>query len=261
MARGSLTDKQWVRLEALLPELPVMGRKPRDRRQVFDGIWWRARTGSPWRDVPERYGPWETAYSVFRRWQIDGTWARILKKLQTNVTAHSRVRPGRTVTNGSLLTTNGTPVASSLIGQNFALPKKNPRDAKEPLRPDPKWFQPRPSAGGYDPTIPGASNLGPNNTDLIKTVRDRRSAVAAFDGVPPESVPADAVTAGGSGLDPAISPAYAYEQVDRVAKARHLAPAEVKRLVAHHVQGRVLGFLGQERVNVVELNHDLARLM
>ncbi|MGC5004928.1 potassium-transporting ATPase subunit KdpC [Streptomyces sp. DT203] len=163
--------------------------------------------------------------------------------------------------NGSMLTTNGTPVASSLIGQNFALPKKNPDDAKEPLRPDPKWFQPRPSAGGYDPMNSGASNLGPNNTDLIKTVRIRRAAVAAFDGVPPESVPADAVTAGGSGLDPAISPAYAYEQVDRVAKARRLAPANVRALVANHVQGRVLGFLGQKRVNVVELNHALAGLM
>ncbi|MET8514506.1 potassium-transporting ATPase subunit KdpC [Streptomyces sp. NPDC005077] len=163
--------------------------------------------------------------------------------------------------NGSLLTTNGTPVASGLIGQNFALPKKNPDDAKEPLRPDPKWFQPRPSAGGYDPMNSGASNLGPNKTDLIKTVRIRRAAVAAFDGVPPESVPADAVTASGSGLDPAISPAYAYEQVDRVAKARRLGPAKVKALVAHHVQGRVLGFLGQERVNVVELNHALAGLM
>ncbi|MCX4391519.1 potassium-transporting ATPase subunit KdpC [Streptomyces sp. NBC_00264] len=162
--------------------------------------------------------------------------------------------------NGSLLTTNGTPVASSLIGQNFSLPKKNPQDEKETPRPDPKWFQPRPSAGGYDPTSSGASNLGPNNTDLIKTVQDRRAAVAAFDGVQPASVPADAITAGGSGLDPAISPAYAYEQVDRVAKARHLAPTEVRTLVARHVQGRVLGFLGQERVNVVELNHDLARL-
>lgn len=162
--------------------------------------------------------------------------------------------------NGSLLTTNGTPVASSLIGQNFSLPKKNPRDEKEAPRPDPKWFQPRPSAGGYDPTISGASNLGPNNTDLIRTVKDRRAAVAAFDGVQPASVPADAVTASGSGLDPAISPAYAYEQVDRVAKARHLAPTEVRALVARHVQGRVLGFLGQERVNVVVLNHDLARL-
>ncbi|GAA1333027.1 potassium-transporting ATPase subunit C [Streptomyces sanglieri] len=143
--------------------------------------------------------------------------------------------------NGSLLTTNGTPVASSLIGQNFSLPKRNPQDEKETPRPDPKWFQPRPSAGGYDPTSSGASNLGPNNTDLIKTVHERRTAVAAFDGVSPASVPADAITAGGSGLDPAISPAYAYEQVDRVAKARHLAPAEVRTLVARHVQGRVLG--------------------
>ncbi|MCX5107747.1 potassium-transporting ATPase subunit KdpC [Streptomyces sp. NBC_00378] len=162
--------------------------------------------------------------------------------------------------NGSLLKTNGTPVASSLIGQNFSLPKKNPQDETETLRPDPKWFQPRPSAGGYDPTASGASNLGPNNTDLIRTVRERRAAVAAFDGARPESVPVDAVTASGSGLDPAISPAYAYEQVNRVAKARHLAPNKVRKLVARHVQGRVLGFLGQERVNVVELNHDLTRL-
>ncbi|MFB8038600.1 potassium-transporting ATPase subunit KdpC [Streptomyces sp. NPDC056004] len=162
--------------------------------------------------------------------------------------------------NGSLLKTNGTPVASSLIGQNFSLPKRNPQDETETPRPDPKWFQPRPSAGGYDPTASGASNLGPNNTDLIRTVRERRAAVAAFDGVRPESVPVDAVTASGSGLDPAISPAYAYEQVNRVAKARHLAPTKVRKLVARHVQGRVLGFLGQERVNVVELNHDLTRL-
>lgn len=55
--------------------------------RVFDGIWWRARTGSPWRDVPERYGPWETAYAVFRRWQIDATWTRILTKLQVRADA------------------------------------------------------------------------------------------------------------------------------------------------------------------------------
>lgn len=54
---------------------------------MFDGIWWRARTGSPWRDLPERYGPWETAYAVFRRWQIDETWARVLKKLQVKADA------------------------------------------------------------------------------------------------------------------------------------------------------------------------------
>ncbi|MER7989506.1 potassium-transporting ATPase subunit KdpC [Streptomyces noursei] len=162
--------------------------------------------------------------------------------------------------NGSLLTTNGKLVASSLIGQNFALPKKNPRDPNEALRPDPMWFQPRPSAGGYDPMNSGASNLGPNNTTLTTAVRERRAAVAAFDGVPPASVPADAVTASGSGLDPAISPAYAYEQVNRVANARHLAPARVRSLVTQHVQGRVLGFLGRQHVNVVELNHALAGL-
>lgn len=162
--------------------------------------------------------------------------------------------------NGSLLTSNGTPVGSSLIGQQFTLPKKNPDNVKEPLRPDPRWFQPRPSAGDYNPTRSGASNLGPNNPDLIKAVRQRRAAVAAFDGVALSAVPADALTASGSGLDPAISPAYAYEQVDRVAKARRLAPARVRPLVARHVQGRLLGFMGQKRVNVIELNRDLSGL-
>ncbi|MGQ4479375.1 IS5 family transposase [Streptomyces sp. SAS_276] len=91
MARGDLTDEQWMRLEAVLPPLPVMGRRPRDRRQVFDGIWWRARTGSPWRDVPKRYGPWETLYSVFRRWQIDGAWASVLEKLQVKADAAGHI--------------------------------------------------------------------------------------------------------------------------------------------------------------------------
>nr|WP_302180868.1 transposase [Streptomyces sp. AC512_CC834] len=71
-----MTGEQWVCLEAVLPPLPVMGRKPRDRRQVFDGIWWRARTGSPWRDLPERYGPWETAYSARREDQPQGACGR-----------------------------------------------------------------------------------------------------------------------------------------------------------------------------------------
>ncbi|MEU9125803.1 potassium-transporting ATPase subunit KdpC [Streptomyces sp. NPDC048506] len=162
--------------------------------------------------------------------------------------------------NGSLLTTNGRPVASSLIGQNFALPKRNPHDPEEALRPDPRWFQPRPSAGGYDPLASGASNLGPNNPDLTTAVRERRAAAAAFDRVSPASVPVDALTASGSGLDPAVSPAYAYEQVRRVARARRLPPATVEKLVTDHVQGRVLGFLGQERVNVIELNRALAGL-
>ncbi|TWV33122.1 potassium-transporting ATPase subunit KdpC [Streptomyces misionensis] len=162
--------------------------------------------------------------------------------------------------NGSMIKDSGRPVASALIGQNFDHP---PRTDQTTPAPDPRWFQPRPSAAGstgYDPTRSGASNLGPNNATLSKTIAQRRTAVAAFDGVRPGSVPADAVTASGSGLDPDISPAYAYEQVNRVARTRGLDPAAVRRLVAAHVSGRQLGFLGQESVNVVQLNHDLAAL-
>ncbi|MEV6670941.1 potassium-transporting ATPase subunit KdpC [Streptomyces sp. NPDC051162] len=169
--------------------------------------------------------------------------------------------------NGSMVEDAGKPVASSLLGQNFALPKEHPGDPREPLRPDPKWFQPRPSAadagkgaGPYDPADSNASNLGPNDRELVTTVEARRVAVAAFDGTTPRSVPADALTASGSGLDPDISPAYAYEQAARVARARGLAPERVRALVARHVQGHDLGFLGQTHVDVVELNHELAGL-
>lgn len=169
--------------------------------------------------------------------------------------------------NGSLVTRHGRPIASALIGQDFDLPKGNPKDAAEPLRPDPGWFQPRPSAadagagaGPYDPTRSGASNLGPNDPALVELIVRRRAAIAAFDGVPPKDVPADAVTASGSGLDPDISPAYAYEQVDRVAGARGLNVPRVRELVAAHVRGRALGFLGEPVVNVVELNDALSDL-
>jgi len=91
--------------------------------------------------------------------------------------------------NGSLVHRGGHVVGSSLLGQNFDLPKKNANDPNEAPRPDPKWFQPRPSAGGYDPTVSGASNLGPNDPGLIKTIRERKAAVAAFDGVNPGDVP------------------------------------------------------------------------
>ncbi|MFD8079218.1 potassium-transporting ATPase subunit KdpC [Streptomyces sp. NBC_00510] len=160
--------------------------------------------------------------------------------------------------NGSRITQDGKTVGSSLIGQNFTLPKKDPDDAEEVAQPDPKWFQPRP--GGYDPLVTGASNLGPNDEDLVKTIKERRAAVAEFDGVAPEDVPVDAVTASGSGLDPHISPEYAREQVERVAQARGLDAATVRKLVEDHVQGRTLGFLGAERVNVVELNQALTEL-
>jgi potassium-transporting ATPase KdpC subunit len=155
--------------------------------------------------------------------------------------------------NGSLVSSNGQVVGSSLIGQNFTDAKGNPL---------PQWFQPRASAAGdgYDPTSTSASNLGPNNPDLLKLVQERRTAAATLDGVDPSSVPPDAVTASGSGLDPDISPAYAYEQVDRVAKARGLDPAQVKALVDANVHGRDLGFLGEPTVNVLELNLALQNL-
>ncbi|MYS24837.1 K+-transporting ATPase ATPase C chain [Streptomyces sp. DvalAA-14] len=162
--------------------------------------------------------------------------------------------------NGSLVKQDGHVVGSSLLGQNFDLPKKNPDNADEAPRPDPKFFQPRPSAGGYDPLASGATNLGPNDPDLVKAIQQRRHDIAAFDGVDPAKVPADALTSSGSGLDPDISPAYAYEQVNRVAKARGLSADEVHKLVADNVDGRSLGFLGEAHVNVLELNKDLAKL-
>jgi K+-transporting ATPase ATPase C chain len=164
--------------------------------------------------------------------------------------------------NGSLVRQQGKVVGSGLLGQTFNLPKKNPADPNEQPQPDPRWFQPRPSAAGagYDPSASGASNLGPSDAGLTRTVRERRAALAAFDGVAPEQVPPDALTASASGLDPDISPAYAYQQVNRVAAARGLTPGQVRRLVKEHLEGRTLGFLGQARVDVVTLNLALARL-
>lgn len=162
--------------------------------------------------------------------------------------------------NGSLVTEGAHVVGSSLLGQAYVDAKGNPL---------PQWFQGRPSAAsdpsnkndpGDNPLFSGGSNLGPSNSDLVKSIDDRRAAVAAFDGVPPSSVPPDAVTASGSGLDPDISPAYAFEQVDRVAKARGLNSVVVRDLVRDHLQGRTLGILGEPRVNVVELNIALLQL-
>ncbi|WP_261994206.1 IS5 family transposase [Streptomyces sp. t39] len=88
MARGDLTDAQWTRLEPLLPKGKKPGRPPIwIRRQLIDGIRFRTRTGVPWRDVPERYGPWARVYDLFRRWQRDGTWQRIFAALQAQADA------------------------------------------------------------------------------------------------------------------------------------------------------------------------------
>ena len=148
---------------------------------------------------------------------------------------------------GSLVRVNGTVVGSSLVGQQS--------DGDQ-------WFQPRPSAAGdgYDPLSSGASNLGPDDPALVATVTERRQQVAAREGVDPSAVPADAVTASASGLDPDISPAYARLQAARVARARGLDPATVRALVESHVQGRTLGVLGDPHVNVLQLNVALAAL-
>lgn len=150
--------------------------------------------------------------------------------------------------NGSLVSYQGQVVGSSLIGQSFAGERG--------------YFQSRPSAAGagYDALASGAGNLGLDNPALVAEAAHRRAAVARFDGVAPASVPADALLASGSGLDPDISPAYAAEQVARVARARHLTVARVRALVAEHTQGRTLGFLGEPRVDVLVLNLALDRL-
>ncbi|KQQ06128.1 MULTISPECIES: potassium-transporting ATPase subunit KdpC [unclassified Rathayibacter] len=155
--------------------------------------------------------------------------------------------------NGSMLTSSGSQVGSSLIGQSFTDADGNPL---------PEWFQSRPSAAGdgYDASASSGSNLGPSNPDLVASIEERRSAIAAFDGVDRAAVPADALTASASGLDPQISPAYAELQVARVAEARGLPEESVRALVDGSVQGRDLGFLGDETVNVLELNLALSRL-
>ncbi|MFZ0324120.1 MAG: potassium-transporting ATPase subunit KdpC [Actinomycetes bacterium] len=143
--------------------------------------------------------------------------------------------------NGSFLTVDGEKVGSRLIGQSFT---------------GPEWFLPRPSAAGdgYDAMSSGASNLGPSSKELLDLVEQRNADAAELDGVAPADVPPDALTASGSGLDPHISPAYAQQQVARVAKARGLDPAVVQQLVDEHSDGRPLGFLGEPTVNVLELN-------
>ncbi|ROQ36507.1 K+-transporting ATPase ATPase C chain [Frondihabitans sp. PhB188] len=155
--------------------------------------------------------------------------------------------------NGSTVSSGGSVVGSSLIGQSFA---------DEDGKPLARWFQSRPSAAGdgYDASASSASNLGPSNADLASSIKDRRAAIAAFEGVAPAAVPDDALTASGSGLDPAISPAYALLQVKRVAAATGLSDAVVHRLVESRISGREAGYLGEPTVNVLELNVALAAL-
>ncbi|MEU9095771.1 potassium-transporting ATPase subunit C [Streptomyces sp. NPDC048428] len=172
--------------------------------------------------------------------------------------------------NGSEITANGKVVGSELIGQRYDLPLKKGQETADP---DLKWFQPRPSNGlgtnsvntQYSLILSGATNRSGDNKELIDWVTAAKAAVVKDNSVPghpvsPSQIPADAVTSSGSGLDPDISPAYAQLQVNRVAVRNHLAAAQVAKLVDQHTDGRILGFAGEPRVNVLQLNIALKQL-
>ena len=143
---------------------------------------------------------------------------------------------------GSLVVKGGKVVGSALIGQPFD---------------DPKYFWSRPSTTSPfadNAAASSGSNLSPTNPDLVKAVQGRVDALRAADPANTAPVPVDLVTASGSGLDPHISPAAALYQVSRVARARKLDPEAVRQLVERHIEGRLLGLLGEPRVNVLALN-------
>lgn len=150
--------------------------------------------------------------------------------------------------NGSIVyDAEGAPAGSSLLGQNFT-------DAEgEPIA---AYFQSRPSVAGdgYDGGASSGSNLGPENEDLTASIQERRMQIAQFNGVDASEIPADALTASASGLDPHISPQYATLQIDRVARERGVSPGEVRDLVQAHTERPDLGAMGMPRVNVLELN-------
>jgi potassium-transporting ATPase KdpC subunit len=143
--------------------------------------------------------------------------------------------------NGSLISVNGRVVGSSLIGQKFT---------------EPQYFHARPSAAGtgYDASASNGSNYGPTSRALVDRVK---ASLVQFRKENPHftgPIPADVVTASASGLDPDISPASAYAQARRVAATRHISLRRVRRLIRMHTRGRQFGFLGEPRVNVLELN-------
>ncbi|MBU5946612.1 potassium-transporting ATPase subunit C [Streptomyces sp. PAM3C] len=176
--------------------------------------------------------------------------------------------PGKA--NGSEIEADGRVVGSSLIGQAYNLPLEK---GQETPAPDLKWFQGRPQNGlgtnsvntRYELILSGATNRSGDNEELVQWVRDAKAAVVKDNStdtykVKPSQVPPDAVTSSGSGLDPDISPRYADLQVHRVAERNGLSTAQVHKLVEEHTEGRILGFMGEPRVNVLELNLALKEL-
>ena len=141
---------------------------------------------------------------------------------------------------GSLIRrSDGTIVGSRLIAQNFT------RD---------EYFHPRPSAVDYNAASTGGSNYGPSNPDHLKAVKDRLDAETKLDGVQPNQVPSEMVTASGGGLDPHIPPQAAEIQAPRVARSRNVAVERVREMIQAHTEPPTFGFLGRARVNVLELN-------
>ena len=146
--------------------------------------------------------------------------------------------------NGSLVEVNGKAVGSSLIGQAWK---------------GDQWFYGRPSAVSYDASTSSGTNLGPNSKDLESAIADQAAAIIKLEGpynpgLTVAQIPADLLTSSSSGLDPDISEAAALLQVPRIASVRGLSEADVRALVEDHLVGRTLGFIGQARVNVLELN-------
>jgi K+-transporting ATPase ATPase C chain len=140
---------------------------------------------------------------------------------------------------GSLVERNGTVIGSTLVAQPFA---------------GNGYFQPRPSAAGYNTMALAGSNQARTNPDLRQRLADTRAAIAQRDGVDPSAVPGDLITQSGGGIDPHISVQGAAIQIDRVARARGLGSADVEQLVAAHTEGPQLGLLGPDRVHVLSLN-------
>ena len=154
------------------------------------------------------------------------------------VTLLARMMPDKA--DGQLITRKGTVIGSRIIAQPFT---------------SPGYFHPRPSGAGnngYDPTNSGGSNLGPTNQKLVDRVKAEVAVLRAEN--PGKPVPVDLVTMSGSGLDPHITPAGADFQIPRVAKARGISETDLRKLVSEHSEGRQMGFFGESRVNVLELN-------